>query len=112
MTTTKTPAADTAELVATLSTTSAPSPATVRRAGGVSVSATLGIYSPAAGGIIDAPLYTEAEATAALARWVEEGEDPTDLSIVPVCPLHTDDPVGECACDEDDEDDDDEDVTE
>lgn len=70
----------------------------------------LGIWSDAAGGFIDAGLYSEDEAEAAIVSLVADGETQGDLSVIEVCPEHQEQPKDgceECAADDDDDEQDD-----
>jgi len=63
----------------------------------------LGIWSEAAGGVIEAQLYSATEALAAVGDLVAAGEEPDDLSVVGICREHGEHAASECEDDETEE---------
>lgn len=55
-----------------------------------------GIWSDAAGGIVESQMHSPQEAAARLAELVADGEDADDLKVVPMCEDHEEQPKYGC----------------
>ena len=55
-----------------------------------------GVWSDAAGGFIETQTWSPTAAEEARRVWIVKGEDADDLSVLPICPQHEEQPRDTC----------------